>query len=137
MFCYGNTEGSALCDAPVLAGVQIQSRMNKMVVITCKGIGCCHGLLEVTSQSKILPLQLLSALVYRWGVAYLQAYLMAMWASFSLLISVAFIAAVLGRVTVLRISDCNPGTEGFLWQLSYAVQLLNSSMVVHVPGAWS
>lgn len=94
----------ALSDNPVLAAVQIESRMNKMVVITYKDTGCCHGLLEVTSQSEILPLplQILSALTYRWGVTYLQVYLMVMWASFSVLTSVAFIAVLLGRDTVLR-----------------------------------
>lgn len=94
----------ALSDNAVLAAVQIESRMNKMVVITYKDTGCCHGLLEVTSQSEILPLplQILSALTYRWGVTYLQVYLMVMWASFSVLTSVAFIAVLLGRDTVLR-----------------------------------
>lgn len=129
----------ALCDDPVLAAVQIQSRVNKMVVITCKDISCCHGLLKVTSQSKIvpLPLQLLSALAYRWGVTYLWVYLMAVWTSFSLLTSLAFIAVLLRRDAVLRISDCSPRTEGFLWQLPYTFQLLNRSMLIHVPGAWS
>lgn len=94
----------ALSDNAVLAALQIESRMNKMVVITYKDTGCCHGLLEVTSQSEILPLplQILSALTYRWGVTYLQVYLMVMWASFSVLTSVAFIAVLLGRDTVLR-----------------------------------